>query len=186
MIIHGEKVILRPVVMADVSRYVRWLSDPAVHQFIMRRRVSLKEERQWIRGIPMRKNDRIFAIDTKGGAHIGTVDLHCISQMDNSAVLGIFIGEKRFWNKGFGTDAMRTILRYGFQKLKLHRIELGVYEYNPRAIRVYEKLGFTHEGRQRRAIHWRNNYYDRLIMGILREEWVKAKYDEDTEVKEHG
>ncbi|MFA4872310.1 MAG: GNAT family protein [Patescibacteria group bacterium] len=175
MVLHGAKVILRPVVMADAERYARWLSDPAVHQFIMRRRVTLREERQWIRNIPLRKNDRIFAIDTLEGVHIGTVDLHVINQMDRCAVLGIFIGDKRYWNQGYGTDAMRTILRYGFQKLKLHRIELGVYAYNPRAIRVYEKLGFTHEGRQRRAIRWRNNYYDRLIMGILREEWLKRE-----------
>jgi len=155
MTLHGERILLRPIVMADAKRFARWFSDPAVHKFTLRRRVTLKEERQWIRGLK-RKEKHFFAIDTRDGAHIGSVGLHVL-----------------YKNRGFGTDAMKTILRYGFQKLKFHRIELGVYAYNPRAIHVYKRLGFKYEGRQRRAIRWRNAYYDRLIMGMLREEWAR-------------
>ena len=172
MTLHGERILLRPIVMADAKRFARWFSDPAVHKFTLRRRVTLKEERQWIRGLK-RKGKHSFAIDTRDGAHIGSVGLHVLYKTDKSAVVGILIGDKRYWNRGFGTDAMKTILRYGFQKLKFHRIELGVYAYNPRAIHVYKRLGFKHEGRQRRAIRWRNAYYDRLIMGMLREEWAR-------------
>ncbi len=75
------------------------------------------------------------------------------------------------WGKGYGTDAMRVILRYGFTELNLKRITLGVFGYNARAIRSYEKAGFTVEGRMRKALYRDGSRADIVFMGILRDEW---------------
>lgn len=90
------------------------------------------------------------------------------------AFVGIGIGERELWSKGYGSDAMRVILRYGFSELNLRRVSLDVFEYNPRAIRSYEKVGFVHEGRVRGYLHRSGQRWDLIFMGILREEWLAA------------
>ncbi|MCK4899416.1 MAG: GNAT family N-acetyltransferase, partial [Anaerolineales bacterium] len=77
------------------------------------------------------------------------------------------------WGKGFGTDAVSVILRYAFHELNLHRVSLGVFEYNRRARRSYEKVGFSVEGRIRGDMLRQGRRWDVFIMGILREEWLK-------------
>ncbi len=87
--------------------------------------------------------------------------------------MGISIGEKEYWGKGYGTDAMRVVLRYAFTELNLHRVSLTVFEYNPRAIRSYEKAGFTLEGREREAVFRSGKRTDMIYMGVLREDWER-------------
>ncbi len=86
--------------------------------------------------------------------------------------VGIGIGERDFWGKGYGTDAMKVILRYAFQELNMRRVSLTTFEYNPRAVGSYEKAGFVHEGQARRFLLREGRRWDLLFMGILREEWL--------------
>jgi RimJ/RimL family protein N-acetyltransferase len=102
---------------------------------------------------------------------IGEIGLDGISWTHREAFVGIGIGERDQWGKGYGTDAMRLILRFGFSEMNLMRISLDVFEYNLRAIRSYEKIGFVHEGRLRGALRRDGSRYDMLYMGITREEW---------------
>lgn len=88
-----------------------------------------------------------------------------------NAWLAIGIGEREFWSHGYGTDAMHLILGFAFRELNLHRVTLGTFEYNPRAIRVYEKIGFVHEGRSRGSIRRDGKRWDNISMGILSSEW---------------
>ncbi len=112
-----------------------------------------------------------FAIETKDGVHIGTVNFHQTLPEDRRASLGIMIGEKEYWSKGYGTDAMRTLLRFGFEEMNLHRIELTVHAGNERALACYRKCGFVEEVRLRQHRYAQGAYHDTLWMGILREEW---------------
>ncbi len=89
--------------------------------------------------------------------------------------MGIGLGERKYWSKGYGTDAMRIILRYAFTELNLHRVSLDTFEYNPRAIRSYEKAGFKIEGRVRQLLNREGRRWDVIYMGILREEWEKIR-----------
>jgi len=100
------------------------------------------------------------------------VGLTGIDWKNRRAVLGIVIGEKEYWDNGYGTEAIATLLRFVFQEMNLHRISLRVYTYNQRAIRCYEKCGFKLEGRLRQARFRDGEYYDELIMGILRDEFL--------------
>lgn len=171
----GEKVILRPIAVADAPRFVKWFNDPAVHRFLIRRKLTLKEELKWIKGLPKDKNSVHFAIDTRDGVHIGSVGLNDVNKRDGFAVFGIVIGDKRYWGKRYGREAMRLILDYGFRRLKLHRIELDVYDYNARGIKLYRRLGFKVEGKKRERVRWSGRYYDVFQMGLLRPEWLKRK-----------
>lgn len=89
--------------------------------------------------------------------------------------MGLGIGERDFWGKGYGTDLMKLILRYAFLEVNLRRVTLTVFEYNPRAIRAYEKAGFRHEGRIRGGLYRDGKRYDELFMGVLREEWLNLE-----------
>jgi len=102
---------------------------------------------------------------------IGEVGLDGISYAHGDTYVGIGIGEKENWGRGYGTDAMNVILRYAFTELNLHRVSLTVFEYNPRAIRSYEKCGFRMEGHTREAMQREGRRWDIIHMGVLREEW---------------
>jgi RimJ/RimL family protein N-acetyltransferase len=94
-----------------------------------------------------------------------------VDLIHSEAMVGIGIGERDAWNKGYGTDAMRICLRYAFLELGIQRVSLGVFEYNSRAQRSYEKAGFRLEGRTRKDVLREGKRFDTLWMGILREEW---------------
>ncbi len=104
---------------------------------------------------------------------IGGLGLDGIDWAAREAFIGIFIGEREYWGKGCGTDAMRIILRYAFTELNVWRVSLGVFDYNPRAIRSYEKVGFRHEGRMRQYLNHEGKRWDILFMGIQRDEWLQ-------------
>jgi RimJ/RimL family protein N-acetyltransferase len=97
------------------------------------------------------------------------------------AFVGIGIGETEYWNKGYGSDAMQIILRYAFQELNLHRVSLDVFEYNPRAIRSYQKAGFQIEGRYRQFLNREGHRWDMLFMGITIQEWLDLQAYESQE-----
>jgi len=102
---------------------------------------------------------------------IGKVELVRFDWRSQSAEVGIGIGNKAFWDKGYGTDAMRVLLRYTFMELGLHRVQLDVFSFNRRAARSYEKAGFSFEGARREAIYRDGVFHDDLVMSILRQEW---------------
>jgi len=108
---------------------------------------------------------------------IGMVDLNDVSPGSFNCWVGIGIGERGAWGQGYGTDAMRVILRYAFDELNLHRVTLDVFGYNERAIRSYEKCGFKEEGRERQWLRRDGKYHDLVFMGILQEEWRKNQQD---------
>jgi RimJ/RimL family protein N-acetyltransferase len=120
-----------------------------------------------------------FSIRALADDHLlGEVDLSGINWASGESIVGIGIGDRNDWGKGYGTDAMRVILRFAFMELNLHRVFLNTFEYNPRAIRSYEKCGFKIEGRQRGALNRDGRRWDLIYMGILREEWENMTKDE--------
>ena len=104
---------------------------------------------------------------------LGDVELWINSWGNRDAFVGIGIGERAFWGKGYGSDAMQLILRYAFTELNLRRVSLSVFDFNERAVRSYQKAGFRLEGRQRQVMQREGNRWDILYMGILREEWME-------------
>lgn len=102
---------------------------------------------------------------------VGEIVINEIDQNNRSANIRIALFNTQYFGKGYGTEAMRLAIHYGFKTLNLHRIELTVFDFNPRAIHVYEKLGFKLEGTMRDTLHWEGKYHSEHIMSILEKEW---------------
>lgn len=108
--------------------------------------------------------------------NIGLIDLAGFNWLVGNAWVGIGIGERELWGKGYGTDAMRVVLRYAFTELNLNRVTLDVFETNPRAMRSYIKAGFREEGRAPGALLTAGKRCDLVFMGILRREWEALQF----------
>ncbi|MBN1428237.1 MAG: GNAT family N-acetyltransferase [Anaerolineae bacterium] len=102
---------------------------------------------------------------------IGNCSLFAINQRNRSADFGIVVGEKAYWGRGYGSDATRILLGFAFQEVNLNRVQLEVFDYNARAIRSYEKVGFAREGVRRQALFREGAYHDIILMAILRDDW---------------
>jgi len=126
------------------------------------------------------KSERVsFSIRTLDeDQYIGFLGLW-IDLIHSEAWVGLGIGEREFWSKGYGSDMMKLCQQYVFAELGLQRLSLGLHEYNPRALRSYEKCGFRLEGRTRKEILREGKRYDSLWMGILREEWLQMQQGEN-------
>jgi RimJ/RimL family protein N-acetyltransferase len=116
----------------------------------------------------MSYTNTFFAVETKDGGLIGATNFHRPHDENRNAWLGITIGEKDYWAKGYGTDTVITLCRFGFDEMNLERIALTVDEDNARGIAAYRKCGFVEEGRHRHARYRRGRYIDWLIMATLR------------------
>lgn len=174
--IYGERIRFRAVEREDLPRFVAWLNDPEVLQgLLLYLPLSLNDEENWYESMMKRPTDEhpmvIEIQQADEWLPIGNCGFVKIDWRNRSGEIGIFIGEKRLWNQGYGTDAMRLLLQHGFHTLNLNRIALDVYNTNLRAVRSYEKAGFVHEGRKRQAIFKGGKYLDILQMSVLREEW---------------
>jgi RimJ/RimL family protein N-acetyltransferase len=108
---------------------------------------------------------------------IGGISLDGGAYPSGETFVGIGIGDAADWGKGYGSDAMNVILRYAFEEMNLRRVALNTFEYNPRGIRSYEKVGFVHEGRMRGYLNRDGQRWDLIFMGILREEWEARNSD---------
>jgi RimJ/RimL family protein N-acetyltransferase len=175
----GEKVRLRALQEEDAEDCRRWVNDwDVVRNLEIRYPLSRLVERDFIeRNMKPQPNDKVFGIETLDGLYIGNAGLHRISWEDRRATFGIFIGEKKYWGKGYGTDATRAIVRFAFDQMNLNRVDLQVLDDNERGIRCYEKIGFVREGVQRQYRYREGRYVDMIMMSILREEY-EARRDE--------
>ena len=180
--IYGDRIRFRHAERSDIPTFVYWLNDPDVRQGIsLYLPVSQAEEEGWFESMLTRSPDeRVLCIEARQPAVegqpllwklIGNCGFHEIDWRNRSAEVGIMIGDKASWNQGYGTEAMRLLLKLGFEQLDLNRIFLRVFETNPRAIRAYEKVGFVHEGRQRQAERQAGRFIDVLVMSVLQSEW---------------
>jgi RimJ/RimL family protein N-acetyltransferase len=178
-LLHGELVRLtaeNPEVMA--VRLFRWNQDTEWFRFLdtdpprlfSEKKVKEFQEKELEKDHP---HELFFNIRTlKDDTLIGFVGLFDLLMHHGDSFVAIALGERKFWGNGYGTDAMQVMLRYSFNELNLRRVGLIVFEYNPRAIRSYEKVGFIPEGRIRGAILREGRRWDWLYMGLLREEWM--------------
>ncbi len=169
----GPTIYLRPLEVADAPALVPWFNDGEVTRFLRRYYpMTVAREEEWLRALYQGPHDVAFGIALRADDRlIGAAGLHDVEPRHRHCFFGISIGDKSLWGKGHGTEATRLILRYAFHVLNLNRVWLHVYEYNPRAIRVYEKVGFRIEGRLRQDVFYDGRYWDTVSMGILREEW---------------
>ncbi|MDA8234625.1 MAG: GNAT family protein [Clostridia bacterium] len=171
----GSKVYVRTLKRSDLVRVVKWKNDPEIGYLV--------------RGIPIQTNLQLenkrfdkardegdgtrLLITTKENLPIGLIVLDNIDKNNKKASLGMLIGEKQYWNQGYGTDALVALLDYMFIKLDFNRVSLEVFDYNLRAKRAYEKIGFKEEGLQREGLLQGNVFHDIYLMGITKRDFVE-------------
>jgi RimJ/RimL family protein N-acetyltransferase len=131
-----------------------------------------EDEEKWYSSLnPSSDKEYSFAIELKnGGTYLGGCGVHGIDAKNRNAMVGLFLG-KEHCGKGYGTDALQVLVRFCFQEINLNRVKLGVFSFNKRAIRCYEKVGFRTEGVLRQEIYRNGRYHDTVLMGMLRSEW---------------
>jgi len=169
----GELIRLRAVEELDLTRINEMIWDPEVSAHLaVTWPEPLAGTRAWWERLRADPGAVAFAIDTSGGELIGGCSLEGIDGRVRSAGLGIWIG-RPYWDRGYGTDAVRTLCRFGFREMNLQRVGLAVYETNARAVRAYEKVGFKEEGRRRRAHFIGGRHIDVIVMGLLAEDLIE-------------
>jgi RimJ/RimL family protein N-acetyltransferase len=170
----GEGVELRRHDRANYPLYARWYGD----EEIWRLTSWAAEPMQQAQAERLFEDREASAVDDSFAIHregeeepLGVISLTNISEANGSAELSVIIGDEKDRDKGFGTEAIRVILRYAFEDLGLQRVDLSVFEFNELAIRAYEKLGFQREGRVRQAVRRDGKFHDAILMRILASEW---------------
>ena len=172
--LEGKLTNLRPLDSTDLERVYGWINDREVTRYLAARYpMSRKDEENWLDHAP--PNDYSeglrLAIETKDGVHIGNLDLTDVKPEDRKARMGVMIGEKDYWGDGYGTDAIVTLLKFGFHEMNLNRIWLHAFEFNDRAYACYLKCGFQEEGRLRQHYYAEGRYWDSIVMAVLRNEF---------------
>ncbi len=175
--IEGRLVKLRARDAADAERAHGWITDWEVARFLVSRYpLSLAHERSWLEVSPMPSFHQVpLAIDTREGVHIGNIDLRAIQPENRTAEIGIMIGDKSYWSRGYGSDAVRTLAGFAFHQMNLERVYLTTYEFNERGQRAFLKAGFTIEGRLRRHVYVDGRAWDAIMMGMLRSEFEEQE-----------
>lgn len=175
-IIEGEKVGFTEPKEEYVEKYRDWFNDLEVSQFISHfgKVLTREAEENWYQA-QAESDEPIFTIyylpDDKP---IGNCGLHNLDQGNDHGEMGILLGEKDYWDRGLGTEAVRLITDFGFAVLGLHGISLSLKSFNKRARRVYEKVGYQVAGKVRDFYQIDGNYHDEIIMDILREEFYET------------
>jgi len=192
----GDRIRFRAVEREDLPIFKKWINDPEVRQGLgVYLPLSSEDEEEWFEGVRKHQPDeRNLVIEVRQPGEssalpgeptgqpgqgpgeaawqmIGGCSFFRLDSRNRSAEFGIMIGDKNYWNHGYGTEAVHLLVQHGFSTLNLNRIHLRVLEDNPRAIRAYEKVGFIHEGRQRQAEYKHGRYLDLLVMSILKDEF---------------
>jgi RimJ/RimL family protein N-acetyltransferase len=168
----GSRVQLRPIAHSDIDAYLELLQDEEGLRLTGTQTTGFTREQaqQWIADIGQRDDRYDLAIVPRGqDALVGEVVLNEIDGLNRSANIRIGI-RKPCTDRGYGSEALRLMLAYAFDELRMHRVALAVYAFNLRAIHVYQKLGFRHEGVLREVLWSEGAYHDVIVMSILESE----------------
>jgi len=175
VIIEGERIFLREVVLSDATAtYCEWLNDPEVNQYMECRfeKATVKKLRDYINEKKNDPDNLLLAIVSKAqNRHIGNIKIGPINHRHKFAKVGIIIGEKSIWRRGFATEAVKLAVDYAFNTLGLHKLTAGVYANNSASVRVFEKSGFVKEGLEKKQYYCNGQYVDCVSFGILKDEF---------------
>lgn len=173
----GDRIYLSPrsANLEDVEKFTYWLNDFGITDYLAKSNqvITLSSEKEWFeKSIAQSTEPSFFIVELDTNKLIGTISLIKIDYPNRSATLGIFIGDKEYHSKGYGTEAINLLLEFGFKYLNLHSIVLDLVSINERAHKSYLKCGFKDTGCTRECIFINGKYYDKLHMDILENEFT--------------
>lgn len=171
----GEKIRLRAYRKEDVPKALELLNDFEIKRLLITGVPypnTLKDEEEWFEKQSAGNDLYNFAIETlENNKYIGGCGLNHIDWKNSVATVGIFIGDKEYWGKGYGTDAMKVLVKFIFEQMNINKVKLNTFSFNERAIKSYKKCGFQIEGVLRNELFKDGKYCDEIIMGILKDEY---------------
>ncbi|ANQ47983.1 GNAT family N-acetyltransferase [Flammeovirga sp. MY04] len=166
---------LRPIQKENVNSFYQWLNDEEVIKYslsLFQKLNSKQEIQKWFNTVIDDRVNLNKGIYIKGTNNfIGYAGISNISTTNKSGEYYIFIGDKDYWGKGYGTATTTEIIKIGFTELGLNRIMLTVSEPNTGGLKAYQKAGFKLEGRLRQAAYRDHEFHDKIVMSILKEEY---------------
>lgn len=170
--IRGDRCYLRELRLEDAKEetYYRWMNDPEITQFLESRFFpnSLSEIGEFVNEVNRDSNSCIFAvIESKEDRHIGNVKIGPINWFHRNAEIGILIGDKNSWGKGFASEVLCLMVQYARGVLNLHKLTAGCYANNIGSLKAFKKAGFSEEGTLKEHYFFRGEYVDAIRLGIV-------------------
>lgn len=177
-ILQGKYVRLSALSRSDLPHFSQWYEDAGFSRLldaVPAKPKSIEQWRSWLEKTEGDSSTYIFGIRlVQGGELVGYLELDGILWNHRNCWLGLGIGQRDNWGKGYGREAMHLALKFAFHELNLHRVQLTVFGYNDRAISLYRQLGFTQEGVFREHLERDGQRFDMLLFGLLRNEWEES------------
>ena len=167
----GKKCYLSPIDENDAERFTEWLNDLDITEYLTLYPSIINVQSEKVLLEKLSKEHNYSVIDIKNDELIGNCGFLDIDHINQTAEAEIFIGDKNYWSKGYGTEALGLLLDYGFKALNFHNIALRVYSFNARAIKCYKKLGFKPIGKRRKSILRNRERYDIIYMDLLYDDY---------------
>ena len=171
----GNNIYLKPFTVEHITDdYIAWLNDSDVNHYLESRFIIQTRETvsNFVKSFAGNKNALLFGIYLKANnLHLGNISFSEINYQHGYGVIGLALGRKSCWGKGYSSEALKMIVTYGFNVLNLRRLEAGIYEDNIGSIKIFEKLGFHREAILRKRGYLQNSYADIFLFGLLKEEF---------------
>jgi RimJ/RimL family protein N-acetyltransferase len=174
MNIYGKKVVLRAIEEQDLPLLHKWSNDPEIWYQLggWHFPTSMEAQKKWFQSLQTDPINQRFAIESPDQGLIGTANLVEIDWKNNHAFHGMMLGDKDIRGKGYGIDTIMTIMRYAFEELHLQRLDGSMIEYNAISLNIYlNKCGWKEEGRARQWYFRKNRYWDKILVGVTRDDY---------------
>ena len=171
--LEGKHVRLRQIEESDLPKLRDWRNSPYIRAYTREYRpLNMSNQSRWLSSLIIDQTNIMFVIERLESSEIiGCCGLTHINWKEGHGEVSIYIGEEKWQEKGYASDALQLLLKYGFEELRLHRIYAIIFEYNGSSIKFFEKNGFTFEGRHRETRFWDGKFHDELVYGILDSEY---------------
>lgn len=175
--IEGEHIYLSPMNEDDIETYTKWVNDNKVTDGLgnSSKLFTVENERDWLIKNNLDGRLQLAIVRKDNDTLIGNCGFNRIDNLKQTATVGIFIGEEENRGKGYGTEAMKLLVQFGFEYLNLNNIMLKVFSFNEGAIKSYQKCGFKEFGRRHEVYPLKNKWYDEIYMEILKKDYFRGK-----------
>lgn len=169
---NSKRLILHEINESYITEtYVNWLNDPDINMYLESRHIThtLESVRAFINNIVISSNAKMYAlIDVESNKHIGNIKLGNIDYINKRSEVGLIIGDRNFWGKGYATEAIKAIVSYAFDELCLNKINAGMYVGNIGSYKAFLRAGFKLDCIQREHFCRNGVFEDSYLMSILK------------------
>lgn len=178
LVAETERIFLRETKLSDVTQeYVNWMNDPEVTRYMEARfgNHTIESVKNYVDNIKKENSVLLAIIAKEHNKHIGNIKLGPIDRNHAFTILGVMLGDKNYWGKGYGPEAIKLAVSYAFTKLGLRKINADVYENNVGSMRAFQKAGFQEEGRRKKQYFLDGKWTDAVCFSISKDSLAESQ-----------